>query len=451
VIGAGPAGIRAAEALVAGGLRPIVIDENLHGGGQIFRRPPESILRNSKTLYGFEAKRADALHRSFAAIRSGIDYRPETTVWSVERLALHTVSGRGISRVPFDRLVIATGAMDRIIPVRGWTIPGVYALGGAQVALKSQACIIGERPIFFGTGPLLYLVAYQYLRAGAKLQAVLDTSSWRDQLRFAPRLLADGVTFAKGLYYVTRPWLRGILQTGITPVEIRADDSGRAGSFVWKDESRRLRETFCDSVAFGFNLVSQTQIADLCGLEFEFNHLQRQWLPRRDAEGRSSVPGIYVAGDGAAIGGADVAEIDGARSARALLADLGLQTATPRSSERGYLRSKEKFRHALDGQVFPFPVRLSANIADDVVVCRCERINAGSLRAAITRSGATEINRLKAFTRLGMGRCQGRLCAAAGAEILAAVRGVPIQQAGRLRGQAPVKPISIAALAENAA
>ncbi|KGM30043.1 bacterioferritin-associated ferredoxin, partial [Inquilinus limosus] len=55
-----------------------------------------------------------------------------------------------------------------------------------------------------------------------------------------------------------------------------------------------------------------------------------------------------------------------------------------------------------------------------------------------------ELNRLKALCRVGMGRCQGRMCGAAAAEILAAHRGVPVEAVGRLRGQAPVKPIPVA-------
>ncbi len=38
--------------------------------------------------------------------------------------------------------MIASGAMDRIAPVPGWTLPGVFTLGGAQVALKDQGCLI---------------------------------------------------------------------------------------------------------------------------------------------------------------------------------------------------------------------------------------------------------------------------------------------------------------------
>ena len=60
------------------------------------------------------------------------------------------------------------------------------------------------------------------------------------------------------------------------------------------------------------------------------------------------------------------------------------------------------------------------------------------------------MNRAKAFTRVGMGRCQGRVCGPAAAQILAAARGCAVEEVGRLRGQAPVKPLSIRAGAEAA-
>jgi pyruvate/2-oxoglutarate dehydrogenase complex dihydrolipoamide dehydrogenase (E3) component len=80
------------------------------------------------------------------------------------------------ARLEFSRVIVATGATDRILPVPGWTLPGVYSLGAAQIALKFQGCAIGERVVFAGSGPLLYLVAYQYAKAGAKVVAVLDSS-----------------------------------------------------------------------------------------------------------------------------------------------------------------------------------------------------------------------------------------------------------------------------------
>jgi bacterioferritin-associated ferredoxin len=88
-------------------------------------------------------------------------------------------------------------------------------------------------------------------------------------------------------------------------------------------------------------------------------------------------------------------------------------------------------------------------LPDDAIVCRCEAITAGELRRVVGALGATEANRAKAFSRVGMGRCQGRYCGHAGAEVIAHAAGVPLEQVGRLRGQAPVKPLAIAVREEE--
>ncbi|MBN1246905.1 MAG: FAD-dependent oxidoreductase [Anaerolineae bacterium] len=48
-------------------------------------------------------------------------------------------------------------------------------------------------------------------------------------------------------------------------------------------------------------------------------------------------------------------------------------------------------------------------LADDTIVCRCERVTAGEIRALI-REGCRDINELKAITRAGMGACGGKTC-----------------------------------------
>ncbi|MBW8835539.1 MAG: FAD-dependent oxidoreductase, partial [Burkholderia sp.] len=152
IVGAGPAGVRAAETLVAAGVRPIVIDENARWGGQIYRQPPANggFERSKKTLYGFEAHKADALHTTMAALLPHIDYRPDTLAWACEAGRLDTLAaGREVS-VPFSHLIIASGATDRVLPLPGWTLPGVYTLGAAQVALKAQGCVIGRRVVLAG-------------------------------------------------------------------------------------------------------------------------------------------------------------------------------------------------------------------------------------------------------------------------------------------------------------
>ncbi|MDB5817163.1 MAG: FAD/NAD(P)-binding oxidoreductase, partial [Rhizobacter sp.] len=336
------------------------------------------------------------------------------------------------------------GATDRVLPMPGWTLPGVYTLGAAQVALKFQGCTVGGRVVFMGTGPLLYLVAYQYAKAGATVVAVLDTATFGDQVAAVPGMLGQPSTFAKGVFYVGWLQAHGVaIERGVRPVRVVGDSASERVAAVVFEQGGREHTLACDAVAFGYALRSETQLADLLGCRFAFAPLQRAHLPERDATGRSSVAGVYLAGDGAGIMGADAAEWAGERAALALLADTGVTVDETRARElENKLERLKPFRRALE-RAFPFPTDWAARASDDLVVCRCENITAGELRTASRTTGADELNRLKALTRVGMGRCQGRMCGVAAAEILAHASGKPIEMVGRLRGQAPIKPIPL--------
>ena len=448
IVGAGPAGTRAAETLVAHGVAPIVVDEGARSGGQIYRRPPAGFTRPAAALYGFEARRAQAVHATLDGLRERIDYRPNTLIWNIEGGVAQALGPDGIERIGFDALILATGAMDRVIPFPGWTLPGVFTMGGSQVALKAQGCAIGDPVVFMGTGPLLYLVAYQYVHAGARVVAVLDTSQLSQAIPVFPGLLSGGRTFAKGLWYMT--WLRaaGIaVRGGISPVAAEGESALEAVRY--RDRRGREHRIACTGLGIGYSVKSEVQLAELAGCEMAFDPLAQQWLPQADEDGRALEGSVYLAGDGAGVAGADAAELRGRLAAFALLADKGI--ATDRASQarlRAKLRRVMRFRNALE-RALPAPYHLARTLPDETVICRCEAITAGDIREGRALSPA-EMNRAKAFTRVGMGRCQGRVCGPAAAQILAAARGCAVEDVGRLRGQAPVKPLSIRAGAEAA-
>ncbi|WP_395703382.1 FAD-dependent oxidoreductase [Aquabacterium sp.] len=446
IVGAGPAGLRAAEQLVEAGLRPVLVDEAERVGGQIYRQPPPALRRDGRALYGFEAGKAAALFARFEALKAQLDHRPGTLVWHLEDRQLHLLRGAATEVLPFDALILATGATERVLPFPGWTLPGVLTLGAAQIALKAQASLVGPRVVFAGTGPLLYLVAWQYLKAGGQVQAVLDSAPPGAALRALPGLLARPAMAARGAWMLARLRAAGVaLRQGATL--LRAEGAGRVESLLWQD-SVGVHHTPCDAVAFSHGLRSETQLADLAGCAFEFDPLDQAWRPKRDAAGRSSVAGVYLAGDGAAVLGADAAELAGARAALALLQDHGQPSSADQAGRlQRRLQAQQRFRAGLERMAAP-PAQWAAEAPDDLIVCRCEEVTAGELRACVRDTGARELNRLKAQTRIGMGRCQGRMCGAAAARLLADAAGCSLAEVGRLRGQPPVKPVPIAALAD---
>lgn len=441
IIGAGPAGTRAAEVLAGQGLQFTVVDEAPASGGQVYRRQPAGFRRSPTLRYGFEAAKAEALHATFDALRKRVDYRPDTSVWSIENNVAFTLGPDGVERIPFGALLLCTGGVDRILPIPGWTLPGAFSLGGAQIALKAQGCAIGKRVAFMGSGPLLYLVAYQYAHAGATVAAVLDTARFSDALSVIPGLLAGGTTLAKGLWY--QNWLRcnGVsLKRGVRPVSV--DGEKHVTGLRYCDVRGRERHIDCDAMAFGWGVKPECQLAELAGCEMRFDAMARQWLPECDAEGRSSAAGVYLAGDGAGVMGAEAAEYRGELAAIALLSDRGVAVDVRRREHlKNRLRRLMRFRNALE-RALPYPEGLAAALADDTIVCRCEGVTAGDIRQSQSLE-PDEINRAKAYTRLGMGRCQGRMCGIAAAEILAHQKGVGLAEIGRLRGQAPIKPLHI--------
>ncbi len=447
IIGAGPAGIRAAQVLVKAGLRPLVLDEGLRAGGQIYRQPLIDDGRSYAKRYGSEAAKAKALHETFEALQPAIDYRPETLVWNIspsgENRFLDLLSSGTYQRLECAQLILATGATDRVLPFAGWTTPGVYTLGAAQTALKAQGVTIGNRLVFMGSGPLLYLVAWQYMKAGASVAAVLDTAPFSAKLHLAQLALHAPRIVALGIFYAMQLRLAGVKTIyNVRPDSIVGKTHVEGISYHIHGQSE-VKTLACDALAYGFALRPETQLADLAGCAFTFNNRDRAWLPQRDEQGRTSCKNIYIAGDGSGIAGADAAEISGELAAFALLQDGGLTADTDRIHRLQKAHRKIITQRDLLEKAFPFPADWFETVKPDVTLCRCEEITVGEALAVMQTGQVHEINRLKALSRVGMGRCQGRMCTAATTELLASQLQINTSEAGRLRAQAPVKPVPL--------
>jgi NADPH-dependent 2,4-dienoyl-CoA reductase/sulfur reductase-like enzyme len=436
IVGAGPAGIAAGAVLAKAGLSITLIDEGSQPGGQIHRAPAPGLALDMRALLGRSHADYRRFHVTAENLCGQVDYQPGTLAWNVYDRAVQVTAAAGLAAVPYDALVIATGATDRVMPVAGWTLPGVFTLGGAQALLKGQGCLIGTQVAFCGSSPLLYVAALQYQQLGGRVAAVIDTTPFRSKLRAVPNLLAAPAMLAKGLRSMAALRRRGIpIVHGARIEAFEGED--RVSAVSYRDAGGGQHRVACDGVAYGHGLRSESQLAEVAGCSLQYDAVQRQYRPVVDRDGRAG-RGIYLAGDGGTIGGAEAARVSGALAGAAILADLGVAAPAPDvAALRRSLRRLRRFQAGV-AEAFAWPHAAAAALADAVVICRCENVTVGEVRQAI-RQGASEANRVKAATRCGMGRCQGRFCGPALAELTAAT---PLD---RLRAQPPIKPLPIAA------
>lgn len=445
IIGAGPAGLAAARILVTAGLRPVVIEETGCPGGQGTRRLSSGIVPLRAQLFG-KSEATAITHREADEdmVLSECDFRPRTLVWGSFENSLELLGPDGYETLPYRRLLLAPGATDRILPLPGWTLPGAFSLGGAQVALKRHTSFIGRRVVFAGASPLLYLAAAQYLRLGHRDLTILDTTPFAGKVRALPAMLrhSPGTTL-HGLSLVAE------LRRGGASIHFGASLSRILGErqvegIVWRDRNNCERSYTCDSVALGHGLRPDLSLAELSGATFRFDPILTEWFAGTDGDGRAG-PRLWLAGDGARTGGASGAAAAGALAAYSILSDIGLSEGPARIRRRlrRKLRAQHRFQAAM-ARAFVLPTGNLAAQPATTIICRCERVTLNDIRNAITADcGPSEVNRIKSITRCGMGRCQGRFCGTALAVLTAQLRGVPLEDVGRLRAQAPVRPIPI--------
>ncbi|MDR3525104.1 MAG: FAD-dependent oxidoreductase [Acetobacteraceae bacterium] len=435
IVGAGPAGMSAAIIAARAGLSVVVADEGGAPGGQIYR----GVQGGTLAALGADYHEGRALADAFIA--SSARYLPRSAVFMIE--SQHTggfdigVSCQGQATLwQSARVLIATGALERPFPIPGWTLPGVMTAGAAQTLLKSSAIVPHGPTILAGSGPLLLLLAAQYRRLGVPIAALLDTTpggQWRAALPHLPGFLASAY-FGKGLALLRELAGSVKIMRGVTALAAIGNETLNAVDYTADGQTHRLPAA---TLLLHQGVVPQVNLAMAAGVEHRWNARRLAFEPVLDADGRSNIADLFIAGDTGGIGGAAAAARQGQIAA---LAMLGANAEEPRAALKAALRGRA-FLDALYRPALQF--RLPA---DDVIVCRCEEVTAGDIRALAHR-GTTGPNQAKVFTRAGMGPCQGRGCALTVCELIAAERGQSPQTTGHMRVRNPVKPIALGEMA----
>ena len=379
IVGGGPAGIAAATRAAEERARVIVIDSGLRPGGQIWRHhSPAALLPDARRwLSRLERTNAEWLLR--ATVVDGDIHR-----------GLTVVTHAGTTRVTAPRIILATGARELFLPFPGWTIPNVMGIGGAQAMLKAGLDVRGKRVIIAGSGPLLLPVAASMAKGGARLVTVAEQASAGQLAGFAASLWAQpGKLVLAARYRAAFPL--GAHRTS-TWVE-RADGAGRLERVTLRSGDRHWVEP-CDLLCSSYGLVPSTELARLIGCVIAHGRVIVDELQR------TSVPGVFSAGESTGVAG------DAASIAEGEIAGLAAASRTSAHIPGPLRRRQHQGRRFADRLLETFRPRAEVRALADsgTVVCRCEDVRLGQLDPSWTGRQA------KLYTRAGMGPCQGAVC-----------------------------------------
>jgi NADPH-dependent 2,4-dienoyl-CoA reductase/sulfur reductase-like enzyme len=441
VIGAGPAGLSAAATAARHGVRAVLLDDQARPGGQAFRRcatSPDPLPHFAREL---NAVYADPLSL-------GIDYRPGHAAWAFDNNALQVSSPGGSYALRPWRTIIATGASEWVLPVEGWTLPGVITAGAAQTLVKTAGVVVGHRIAVAGTGPLLLQLTAQLLAVGANVVGVFDVASTVDWTLGASHTLWYPPLALQGLRLLAELARRSVrINSARVPICIfgngriegleigRLDRSGGVGRF----------EIAADAVCLSYGLTPATELAVMRGCSLAFSRELGIWEVGRDRDMCTSVRGVYTAGDGARIGGARMAILEGRTAAISACRDL--ERISKDNAERLNACNRRELTRLVPVRRFlahtfrPRP-ELLRFLSDKAMLCRCEEVKVGEVRAAL-RSGCRSLHEIRTLCRVGMGPCQGRFCTMTTLRLIAQETDRGLEELGPERPRPPVRPMRV--------
>ncbi|MFG2053416.1 FAD-dependent oxidoreductase [Micromonospora sp. NPDC048930] len=416
VVGAGPAGLAAATSATRAGARTAIVDAGVAPGGQYWRHPAPNDDGVSAAEVAHLHHDLATYHRLVAGLRAVAQFS-QHHVWTVTRdrdgFVVHVIDrtggGERAAELRSRRLILAPGAYDRQIPFPGWDLPGVMTAGGVQALLKGHAVVAGQRVLVAGTGPFLLPVAAGLAESGANVVGVHEAASplaWLSELGAVIRnvnKLGEGAGYARVLARQRIP-----VRTRSVVVSAHGTDALERVTTMRLDHKGRVvpgseRTIAVDVLAVGWGFTPQLELPLALGCATRVD-VDGSLVCEVDDEQRSSVEGVFVAGEACGVGGAALATVEGEIAGTVA---AGASSVAPRlRRSRAALR---RFAQAMH-QSHPVPAGWVDRLSDDTTVCRCEEVPFGALRSMQRDLDAHDGRSAKMLTRAGMGYCQARTC-----------------------------------------
>ncbi|MBS3819091.1 NAD(P)/FAD-dependent oxidoreductase [bacterium] len=454
IIGSGFSGMAAASFLADYDLNILLLDENIHIGGQLLRRIPEKLAEDSphppekikKIGYNFvekvKEKKIDLLNKT---VLMGV-YENNKVLVERDRKETFTFT--------YDFLLFATGARERYLPFKGWTLPGVYSTGMLQVLMKSWGVLPAKKMLIAGSGLFLFAAAYEFLKNGGELQGIMEQSPFGNKIKFLPQVFHQFPKFTDGGRYLSKIYSSGVpVKYRRRVLEARGDKQleevvvgkvDRKGSLIKGTEKTYSTK----ALAVGYGFVPSIEAPQLAGCELEYSQQKGGWTVKVNDRMETSVENILAAGEVTGVGGAHKSLNEGKIAASTILEKWGLQSEAFPPKKVKKLQKKRK--HHLSfvrcfNSLYKVKPESILEIPDETIVCRCESIDMKQIKEAVGM-GCADPNALKISTRCAMGKCQGRTCAPVIYDILQILCRKTPQEIGLFSVRPPFKPISIHAL-----
>ena len=444
VVGAGPAGLNAAKYAANAGCDVALIDSGKRLGGQYWRHLGVDEL-DRKLHHNFDA---GSLLMDAVRANPRITIYSDTSIWSASifdnQIVLRTKSGAFLT----ERLILATGAYDRVIPFPGWDIPGVMTAGAAQALLKGSGVLAGERIIVAGTGPFLLPVAAGLASEGARVVRISEASgvlAWLPQLHV---LLRNPGKILEAISYFSILRRKSVsIHNREAVVAARANESGVLESVtVAKIDSNfkilSTHEFECDVAAISWGFSTDIALASSLGLKSRAAKDGSLYISTDEdqlASTKEKSYKIFAAGELTGVGGSDLALIEGAIA--------GLAAASAKSDKRRLFKVRKKLRRFASSlqRVYPVPLGWKEWLTPDTIICRCEEVDYGTIVDAKNQLSATDARTIKLMTRCGMGMCQGKMCSRNISDLLGSSDGDRIRASER----PIITPITLGELAQE--
>ncbi len=454
IIGSGFAGIAAADILSDHNLSILLIDENLHIGGQLLRKIP-------KELGEYSSYKSDKIKRTGFRFVEKVKDKKITLMNKTTLLGVYSdkeifvdYNREKTYKFKYEFLLFATGARERFFPFKGWTLPGVYSTGMLQVLIKSSGLLPAKKTLIAGSGLFLFAAAYEFLRNDGELLGIMEQSPFSNKVKFLPQLVYQLPKLAEGVKYLSKIYLSRVpIKYRRHVIEARGDRQleevvvaklDRDGQII--PGSEKTYET--QVLVAGYGFVPNIEAPKLAGCALDFSNELGGWTVRVNDRMETSIDNIMAAGEITGVGGAPKSLNEGKIAAYTILEKMGKKDQNESDSMMKKLFKKRKHDMGFVkcfNSLYQIKPKTILSVPDDTIICRCESVDMKTIKDAVNM-GCLNPNAMKVATRCTMGPCQGRTCAPIIYDILQTLCSIDQNEIGMFSARPPLKPVSISAL-----